>query len=729
MKQILQNYKSGELILEDVACPVCKPGGVLVQTAFSFVSSGTERMKVEQAKMSLIGKARARPDQVQKFLQSAKQEGFVKTYKKAMDRLDTPTPLGYSCSGRVVEVGRNIDEFHVGDLVACAGAGFANHAEVNFVPANLCSKIPEGVDLRDAVLTTVGSIALQGVRQGQVSLGENVAVIGLGLVGQIVAQIIKAMSCKVIGIDLDDSKLKLASDLGSDFVFNGKEELLLEKINNATLGGGIDTVIITAATSSNETILLAGNVLRDRGTIVIIGNVKMDLPWKLYYEKELNVVFSRSYGPGRYDKNYEEKGIDYPIGYVRWTEKRNMQTILELIRDGKIYTQKLISKSLPFAQAVEGYEMLEGDRSIMSILFEYSGQDLNGRHAAKVEFQNRPAGSQEDKLGVSFLGAGKFAETMLLPHLKANPEVQLKGVISGTGVTAGKAAKKFGFEGVVADAEEIFKNQNTNAIFIVTRHDLHAPNVVRGLESGKNVFVEKPLALTYDELAQIVKTFDAAEGGLMVGYNRRFSPHALHAKKSMKKVNGPVEILYRINAGHFPADHWYQDMEEGGGRIIGEVCHFVDFVQFLSDANPVRVYAETISGNKSALNNDNVSIIIRLSDGSTATITYIANGDPSFEKERVEIFGNKIVVVIENFCQTVVAATGKTKSFKTRGIQKGHPEELTAFVNAIRSDKPLPISFESLVLTTLTTFKIVDSIRTGAPVEIDLQAFLQEARS
>ncbi|TDI93722.1 MAG: oxidoreductase [Caldithrix sp.] len=729
MKQILQNYKSGELILEDVACPVCKPGGVLVKTAFSFVSSGTERMKVEQAKMSLIGKARARPDQVQKFLQSAKQEGFVKTYKKAMDRLDTPTPLGYSCSGRVVEVGRSIDEFHVGDLVACAGAGFANHAEVNFVPANLCSKIPEGVDLRDAVLTTVGSIALQGVRQGQVSLGENVAVIGLGLVGQIVAQIIKAMSCKVIGIDLDDSKLKLASDLGSDFVFNGKEELLLEKINNATLGGGIDTVIITAATSSNETILLAGNVLRDRGTIVIIGNVKMDLPWKLYYEKELNVVFSRSYGPGRYDKNYEEKGIDYPIGYVRWTEKRNMQTILELIRDGKIYTQKLISKSLPFAQAVEGYEMLEGDRSIMSILFEYSGQDLNGRHAAKVEFQNRPAGSQEDKLGVSFLGAGKFAETMLLPHLKANPEVQLKGVISGTGVTAGKAAKKFGFEGVVADAEEIFKNQNTNAIFIVTRHDLHAPNVVRGLESGKNVFVEKPLALTYDELAQIVKIFDAAEGGLMVGYNRRFSPHALHAKKSMKKVNGPVEILYRINAGHFPADHWYQDMEEGGGRIIGEVCHFVDFVQFLSDANPVRVYAETISGNKSALNNDNVSIIIRLSDGSTATITYIANGDPSFEKERVEIFGNKIVVVIENFCQTVVAATGKTKSFKTRGIQKGHPEELTAFVNAIRSDKPLPISFESLVLTTLTTFKIVDSIRTGAPVEIDLQAFLQEARS
>ena len=729
MKQILQNYKSGELILEDVACPVCKPGGVLVQTAFSFVSSGTERMKVEQAKMSLIGKARARPDQVQKFLQSAKQEGFVKTYKKAMDRLDTPTPLGYSCSGRVVEVGRNIDEFHVGDLVACAGAGFANHAEVNFVPANLCSKIPEGVDLRDAVLTTVGSIALQGVRQGQVSLGENVAVIGLGLVGQIVAQIIKAMSCKVIGIDLDDSKLKLASDLGSDFVFNGKEELLLEKINNATLGGGIDTVIITAATSSNETILLAGNVLRDRGTIVIIGNVKMDLPWKLYYEKELNVVFSRSYGPGRYDKNYEEKGIDYPIGYVRWTEKRNMQTILELIRDGKIYTQKLISKSLPFAQAVEGYEMLEGDRSIMSILFEYSGQDLNGRHAAKVAFQNRPAGSQEDKLGVSFLGAGKFAETMLLPHLKANPEVQLKGVISGTGVTAGKAAKKFGFEGVVADAEEIFKNQNTNAIFIVTRHDLHAPNVVRGLESGKNVFVEKPLALTYDELAQIVKTFDAAEGGLMVGYNRRFSPHALHAKKSMKKVNGPIEILYRINAGHFPADHWYQDMEEGGGRIIGEVCHFVDFVQFLSDANPVRVYAETISGNKSALNNDNVSILIRLSDGSTATITYIANGDPSFEKERVEIFGNKIVVVIENFCQTVVAATGKTKSFKTRGIQKGHHEELTAFVNAIRSDKPLPISFESLVLTTLTTFKIVDSIRTGAPVEIDLQAFLQEARS
>ncbi|MCH7678856.1 bi-domain-containing oxidoreductase [candidate division KSB1 bacterium] len=729
MKQILQNYKSGELILEDVACPVCKPGGVLVQTAFSFVSSGTERMKVEQAKMSLIGKARARPDQVQKFLQSAKQEGFVKTYKKAMDRLDTPTPLGYSCSGRVVEVGRNIDEFHVGDLVACAGAGFANHAEVNFVPANLCSKIPEGVDLRDAVLTTVGSIALQGVRQGQVSLGENVAVIGLGLVGQIVAQIIKAMSCKVIGIDLDDSKLKLASDLGSDFVFNGKEELLLEKINNATLGGGIDTVIITAATSSNETILLAGNVLRDRGTIVIIGNVKMDLPWKLYYEKELNVVFSRSYGPGRYDKNYEEKGIDYPIGYVRWTEKRNMQTILELIRDGKIYTQKLISKSLPFAQAVEGYEMLEGDRSIMSILFEYSGQDLNGRHAAKVEFQNRPAGSQEDKLGVSFLGAGKFAETMLLPHLKANPEVQLKGVVSGTGVTAGKAAKKFGFEGVVADAEEIFKNQNTNAIFIVTRHDLHAPNVVRGLESGKNVFVEKPLALTYDELAQIVKIFDAAEGGLMVGYNRRFSPHALHAKKSMKKVNGPIEILYRINAGHFPADHWYQDMEEGGGRIIGEVCHFVDFVQFLSDANPVRVYAETISGNKSALNNDNVSIIIRLSDGSTATIIYIANGDPSFEKERVEIFGNKIVAVIENFGQTVVAANGKTKSFKTRGIQKGHHEELTAFVNAIRSDKPLPISFESLVLTTLTTFKIVDSIRTGAPVEIDLQAFLQEARS
>ena len=729
MKQVLQNYKSGDLVLDDVARPVCKPGGVLVQTAFSLVSSGTERMKIEQAKLSLLGKAKARPDQVQKFLQNARQEGFVKTYKKAMDRLDTPTPLGYSCSGRVVEVGRNIDEFHVGDWLACAGVGFANHAEVNFVPANLCAKIPEGVSLRDAALTTVGSIALQGVRQGQVSLGENVAVIGLGLVGQIVAQIFKAMSCRVIGIDLDDSRLKLAADLGSDFVFNGKEELLLEKITHATLGEGIDTVIIAAATSSNETIMLAGNILRDRGTIVIIGNVKMDLPWKLYYEKELNVVFSRSYGPGRYDKNYEEKGIDYPIGYVRWTEKRNMQTILDLIRDSKINTQKLISKSLPFTEAVEGYEMLEEDRSVMSILFEYSGQELNGKHTPKFEFQNHPAGSHQDKLSVSFLGAGKFAETMLLPHLKANPEVRLNAVVSGTGVTAGKAARKFGFDGVVEDAEEIYKNLNTNAIFIVTRHDLHASNVVRALQSGKNVFVEKPLALSYDELAQIVRAFDAAESGLMVGYNRRFSPHALHAKESVKKTKGPIEILYRVNAGHFPADHWYQDMEEGGGRIIGEVCHFVDFVQFLSDAKPLRVYAETISENKGALNNDNVSILIKLSDGSTATIKYIANGDPSFEKERIEVFGNKTVGVIENFGRTVVAENGKTKPFKTRGIQKGHREELTAFVNAIRDGQPMPISFESLVLTTLTTFKIVDSIRTGAPVEIDLQAFFQEARS
>lgn len=726
MKQVLQNYKSGLLIVDEIACPVCKPGGVLVQTAYSLVSSGTERMKVEQAKMNLLGKAKARPDQVQKFLQNAKQEGFVKTYKKAMDRLDTPTPLGYSCSGRVVEVGRIVDEFHVGDLVACAGAGYANHAEINFIPANLCAKIPQGVALRDAALATVGSIALQGVRQGQVSIGDNVAVIGLGLVGQLVAQILKAMSCKVIGIDLDNSRLELASELGADFVFNGKEELLLEQIIEATSGFGIDTVIITAATSSNETIMLAGNILRDRGTIVIIGNVKMDLPWKLYYEKELNVVFSRSYGPGRYDKNYEEKGIDYPIGYVRWTEKRNMQSILDLIRDGKVNTEKLVSRSLPFPEAVEGYRMLEEDRNVMSILFEYAGAELNGRTSEqpKVKKQNRAV---EARLSISFLGAGKFAETNLLPHLKSNPDVQLNQVVSGTGVTAGKIAKKFEFESVAEDAEAIYNNTETNTVFIVTRHDLHASNVVHALKNGKSVFVEKPLALTYDELSQIVKTFNSAKGALMVGYNRRFSPHAIHAKAAVRKTQEPIEILCRINAGHFPTDHWYQDVDEGGGRIIGEVCHFVDFVQFLTEAQPLRVYAETISGNSGALNNDNVSILIKLSDGSTATIKYVANGDPSFEKERIEIFGNKIAAVIENFARTKVSARGKTSQFKSKGVQKGHREELTAFVDSICNNQPMPISFESLVLTTLTTFKIVDSIRTGAPVEIDLPRFIKEA--
>jgi len=726
VKQVVLNYKTGKLKLEEVPIPTVRPGGVLVQNAYSVISAGTERQSIETARKSLIGKARTRPKQAKQVIQLAKQQGPLNAYRTAINRLSTPTPLGYSSAGMVIEVGGGVNEFKVGDRVACAGGGYANHAEVIFVPKNLCVKVPDNVNLDHAAFTTLGAIALQGVRQADARLGENIAVIGLGLIGQLVCQILLVSNCNVLGIDIDAQKVSLALNNGMTLgAIRGKDNV--EKIaRSLSKGYGIDVVIITAATKSNDPIELAGKILRDRGRIVVLGNAKMDIPWKLYYEKELDLRLSRSYGPGRYDHIYEEKGIDYPIGYIRWTEKRNMEAFLDLLAKGKINLDKIITHRFRFEDAEKAYKLITGEtkENFVGVLFEYATEKIKSKKIEiKKPISQHPISNLKVNLGI--IGAGHFATGTLLPYLKKMNFVNLKAVATASGLSAKNAAKKFGFGYATSDYRQILDDPDINAVLIATRHNLHAKLVIESLKKGKVVYVEKPLALNKDELNEIIKVYNQLITNnqfprLMVGFNRRFAPFVKEVKKFFKNRKNPLMMNYRINAGFIPKDNWYQDIEEGGGRIIGEVCHFIDLMHYITNSYPVKTFAESVSSeNINIIQNDNVDIIIKFKDGSIGTINYIACGDPSFPKERFEVFGEGSVAVIDDFKMARLVKNGKEKRIRKFRQDKGHKEELKAFAEAIKGNHEIPIEFESIVLTTLAIFKILESLNKGISVEIN----------
>ena len=717
MKQLLQNLKNGQTTVEDVPIPSPRDGMALVRVAASLVSAGTERMLVEFAEKNLVGKARSRPDLVRQVLDKAKREGLVPTIQATFSRLDQPMPLGYSSAGTIVALGKNMSGFKVGQRVACAGLNYAVHAEYNLVPRNLLTPIPKKVEFESAAFTTLVSIAMQGFRLAEPQIGENVAVIGMGLLGLLTAQIAAAAGCRVLGIDVDPAKIRLASSLGLEAVARPNAESTAQTF---TANRGFDAVLVCAATSSNDPVELAGAIARDRGRVVATGAVGLSIPRKVYYEKELSFINSRSYGPGRYDPSYEENGVDYPLGYVRWTEGRNMESALQLMADGKLKVQPLISHRFPIEKAADAYEVITGKKkeNFLGVVLTYN-EKVSGVPVSRVTFPKRltPDTGKLDTVKLGVLGAGAFANAVLLPAIKKTGDISLVGIASAGGMHAQVAGKKFGFQYAASSDEEILHDLDINTVAILTRHDLHADLVVKALKAGKNVFVEKPLAITNDQLSAISKQLRKKNGGLLtVGFNRRFAPLAQSLSDFLSPRNEPLHVHYRINAGYITLNHWTQDETLGGGRIIGEGCHFIDLITFLVGAAPVSVTAHALPDN-GKYREDNVSITLTFPDGSIGVVDYLANGDKSFAKERVEIFGGGAIAVLDDFRRLETVRDGKRKE-ERMAQDKGFTNEWKAFAKSIREGGAPPIPYEQLIGVTKATFAAVESIRSGKPISI-----------
>jgi polar amino acid transport system substrate-binding protein len=708
MLQIVQHQKSGKVQIEQFPDPLVREGFVLVRNRFSLISAGTEKVSVESAQSSLANRARNNPELVKAVFDIYQKEGLKTTIDKVMNRLDSFKELGYSSAGVVLVSG--VDSFKPGDRVACGGAGFALHAEMVCVPKNLVVRIPDEVTFEEAAFTTLGAIAMQGVRQADVRVGERVAVIGLGLLGMITTQLLKASGCFVIGLDINKDNFHRAKQCGCDAVLLSSKAAI-KQIESLTHGAGTDAVIITASTSSNDPLELAIKFARKKSNVVVVGSVGMNVPRSPFYEKELDIKISCSYGPGRYDPVYEEQGHDYPIGYVRWTETRNMESVLHLISERHLDVHSLITHVFPIKEAAKAYDIITGKQPEphIGMLIKYPE-----KAPALVRLELRPP--DEIKKAslpvVGFIGAGNFAQSNLLPPLRSKG-VRLKGVATADPLNAASVGKKFGFEFAASEPGEVLNDREINALFIATRHDSHAKYVMEGLKNGKHIFVEKPLSASEKDLLAMKKLFENDDNVrslvLSVGFNRRFSPVFKDIKEFFTDVFEPKVMHYRVNAGFIPATHWVQSPEQRG-RIVGEVCHFIDCMNFITDALPVSVYAESIRSDNVALKNeDSVSLTLAYSDGSVASILYLANGDSSVPKEYCEIYGGGKTAIMNNFTDASFHAGAKTKK-KTYNGKKGHEEELSHFLSAVRGEVPPEFSFESLYYTTLATFKALESL-------------------
>ncbi|EKX64032.1 oxidoreductase [Streptomyces ipomoeae] len=724
MKQVVQNYKSGELAVLDVPVPGCKPGGVLVRSAYSLISTGTELMKVSEAGMSMLGKARSRPDQVAKVMQSVATNGVPATYRKVMGKLDSYTPLGYSLCGVVEQVGAGIDDVKVGDLVACAGNEHALHAELNWVPKNLYTPVPDGLAPRHAAFGTVGSIALQGVRQGESQLGEVALIIGLGLIGQLVVQLLAASGVRVVGADPDPVRCELAERLGAEACGDPASAAVETAVAELTGGHGVDQVYLAAGGGSNQPVELAARLCRDRGRVVDIGKCRLDLPWNAYYEKELDVRFSRSYGPGRYDPEYELEGRDYPIGYVRWTERRNLACFLDLLARGSVDVEPLVSHVADFDDAVETYQSLkDGDLKAVAVLFRYPEQKVEAEAPAvavpEVDVKRSPVRAAKTPVRLAFVGAGNYATSMLLPHLVQRDGVELSTVVTTTALSAANAQRKFGFAEATTDLDAVLGDKSIDAVFVVTRHSSHAELTRKALLAGKTVFVEKPLALTEDELAGVLAAVEeSGNDRLQVGFNRRFAPLLQEARKRFGARTGPANLRYLVNAGRLQHGSWYLQQGTEGSRFAGEGGHFIDTASWLLDADPVSVYAVATSGN------DDLQVVLRYPDGSTATISYVTTGPSNFPKETLDLVADGRALRLDDFVRASLFADGGVgrkrwvSSRLPKARDKGQNAELAAFIKAVRTGGPMPVPLQSLVATTAATLAVRTGLAGGAPVTL-----------
>lgn len=726
MKQLLQDFSTGRVEWMEVPPPALAPRCVLVQTHFSVVSAGTERSTVDLGRKSLFAKALARPDLVRQVLAKARSEGFVQTLQKVQTRLESYKALGYSSAGVVVDAGTEVSEFKPGDRVACAGAEYAHHAEVVAVPANLCVRAPDALPLDQAAFGTLGAIALQAIRQAELAVGESVAVIGLGLIGQLVVQLAKAAGCRVFGVDLKCYNVERALAGGADRAFLRGDAGLLSHASEFTSGCGFDAVILTASGPSNDPVELAAEVARDRARVVVVGDLGLSVPRAPFYFKELDLRLSRSYGPGRYDPRYEILGHDYPQGYVRWTAKRNLDAFLQLAAEGKLRLEGLVSHQFAVAEAALAYDLLlqPNGENCLGILLRYATDEQptqpkrvpSGppRIARKPSPASRGA-STAVRLGV--IGAGNYCQGVLLPVLRKLPGVELRGVATATSAKARNALDRFGFDYCTCEPQEILSDPHTNAVVIATRHDTHAALAAQAIRAGKCVFVEKPLALTREELEDVAAAVSDANGGarLIVGFNRRFAPVAREVRECLARQQGPWTIQYRVNAGQLPKDHWLLLPPVGGGRLLGEACHFVDFVQFLTGARPLSVQAHPAGGSRV---DGGFHLSLRLADGSFAGILYAVDGDPSCPKERVEVIGGGLVAAIDDFRCGSLYANGRTRRLGGTRQDKGQSRQMQVFAECILSGEPFPMPFEEIYWATLATLQAQTSLQTGVNIEL-----------
>jgi predicted dehydrogenase len=711
VKQLVQVLKDGAIRLEDVPVPSPGAGQLLVRNVASVISAGTERMKVETGKLGLLGKARARPDQVRKVLEVVRQQGLRAAIEKVQSRLERYSPLGYSCAGRVEVVAPDVEEFRPGDDVACAGQDIANHAEMVCVPERLAVRVPPGVPLEHAAFATIGAIALQSLRQARLELGETVGVIGLGLLGQLVMQLARAAGARVLGVDIDPGRVELAARLGATYARVRRSPDLSDAALRLSDGHGLDVIVVTASSESNDPVELAVALARDRARVVFLGNTRIDLPWNDYYRKELSVLFSRSYGAGRYDAIYEEHGVDYPIGYARWTIQRNMRAFLDQIAAGRLSLDPLLTHRVPFADAPRAYDLLtSADGNALAIGLTYAGP------APATEVKRSPPGpAQSGKVRVGLVGAGNFAQSVLLPPLARLPQVAFSAVATRSGTTASAVATRFGFATAVGDASQVCRSDDVDLVMVATRHGSHSRYTVDALDAGKWVYVEKPLALDETQLESVLEAVRRTGRAPVVGFNRRFAPLVGGLRDFCRDTQGPFELVYRINAGALPRDHWYYDAVDGGGRIVGEACHFVDLLRFLVDA-PIRtVSARTVRGNDGRTRSDNATIVLEFADGSIGTVHYFADGDPRVEKEWLEVFGRGNTAVLENFRRLEIWR-GERVERRRAPADKGHAAEMQAVVRWACGEGPVPVPFGQAVEATRATFGAVRSAAEGGTV-------------
>ncbi|MCH7479771.1 MAG: bi-domain-containing oxidoreductase [Chloroflexi bacterium] len=720
MKQLLQNLRNGKIDIEDVPVPTPGPGMILIRTAASLVSAGTERMVVEFAEKSLVGKARSRPDLVRQIWDKAKREGIFSTVQAAFRRIDQPMPLGYSSAGTIVALGEGVPGFQAGQRVACAGGGYALHAEYSIVPKNLVTALPDSVSFEAAAFSTLGAIALHGFRLAEPQIGERVAVVGLGLLGLLTAEIAKAAGCQVFGVDLDPRRVELAKELGVRAVLREGAE---ESAQSFSQGVGFDAVLICADAPSNDPINFAGAVARDRARIVAVGAVDLELPRAVYFQKELTFMVSRSYGPGRYDAGYEEGGRDYPIGYVRWTEGRNLEAVVAMLADGSLDVPPLISHRIPIEAAADAYELITGKREepylgIILTYPEFNTSDSTNRDI-KILKQKARRVERSDHVNLGVIGAGNFATATLLPALRSLKNLELIGIAAPSGLSAQQAARRYKFNYATSNESKLLDDSQINTVAILTRHNLHAEQVVAALQAGKHVFCEKPLALNEAELSEIESELKKEDCPLLtVGFNRRFAPMSKELKQFLSDRNEPLVAHYRVNAGHLPTDHWLHDPAQGGGRIVGEACHFVDMLTYLVGASPISVVARGLP-HMQRYREDNVVLTFTFPEGSIGTVTYLANGDTAVSKEKIEVFVEGRVAVLDDFRSLKIVRAGKTKTKRHRWKQnKGHNNEWLVFIKSIRETGIPPIPYEEIFGVTRATFAAIDSLRNDIVVKV-----------
>jgi polar amino acid transport system substrate-binding protein len=710
MKSALITTKTGEIAIHEIPAPELQANGMLVETRFSVVSSGTERAKIVTGEKSLLGKARARPDLVRQVVDFARANGVRAAYEKVRARLDTLSPLGYSCSGVVLEVGDEVTEFRPGDLVACAGAGYANHCEVNFIPRNLAVRVPEAVPLEHAAITTIGSIAVQGLRQAEIRFGETVVVIGAGLIGVLAVQLAKAAGCRVVAIDIDRERAERAVTFGAQAGFSVNEARLEQRVTTFSRYGA-DAVLITAGTRSSEPLELAAKLLRDRGRIVVVGDVGLDIGRDLLYNKELSLALSRSYGPGRYDPVYEQRGVDYPIGYVRWTEQRNMEAFLDALASGAIDVAQLLERQRPIDQAPQAYEEIRQSRAY-TVLIRYPGRDQEAPSASANFIGIAPERTRraQDGVRIGCIGAGNFARGTIFPNLRKIRGATLETVATASGVAAETARKSDGFKRASTPAE-LLADPSIGAAFIMSRHDSHGRYVLQALAQGKPAFVEKPLCVRREELAAIRRAYaekvaQGADPFLMVGFNRRFAPLTEVTREFFAGRQEAMLVHIRVNAGYIPREHWAQ--QATGGRIVGELCHFIDWARSVVGQRIASVSATALPDG-SRYYRDNLAAMLSFADGSVANLLYLANGDQAVPKEYFEVFCEGSVVRLNDFRTLELVRNGKKHTLKA-AQDKGHRTELELTVEAILRGEPAPIPFEEIGEVTETTFQIEEAL-------------------